>query len=758
LIELRERLIRHPPFTLSTFLPGYGQSQFMLSEYFPLLASKCWRPSSASLLVLAAISLAAPAAAQEMAGEGFSDNSEARLQRAIDPDAPEALASTPIEGELSSINARSIFLREEFDRFAPRNALDMARQVPGFAIRGGDGARGLGQADANVLINGRRISGKSNGPVETLQRIPVDDVVRLELVDGASLDIGGLSGQVLNVITKSSGRIAGQFRVAPQFRSRGTPARLFEGSVGIAGGGAKEEWNLALRNNAGRFGNDGPAVLLDGDGVLFETRADRANFNSDRVTLSGGYTRNADNGNVLNLNGELLGLIFRETETSRQNNLVVPIMRDRLLRISRDQRGVELGADYQFAAGPGQLKIIGLHRFESTPSLTRVETSFSDGRPMTGSEFSRDTKEGESIARSEYTFAGGGGNWVAALEGARNFLDVESELLLRDAAGVLQPAPLPGASARVVEDRADGGLTYSRALASTLQFQASAGGEFSRISQSGPFGLTRDFWRPKGFVALDWKASQTLNLAGRMERAVGQLNFFDFIARVDLDLDRADGSNANLVPPQSWVYEVEASLRLGAFGNANLRGFYEDIEDIVDQIPLAGGGQAVGNLPAAKRYGVNGDLTLLSDGFGWSGSRFDLRFAFRGSEVIDPLIETPRELSNNETINLRGNLRHDFPDKVWAMGGAFDWQDFAPVVRLDEISRRSFSFGMASAFVEHKNIAGMTMRGSVANLLNRSNFFDRTVFSDRSAGLINFSESRDRRFGTIFTLEIEGSF
>jgi hypothetical protein len=212
------------------------------------------------------------------------------------------------------------------------------------------------------------------------------------------------------------------------------------------------------------------------------------------------------------------------------------------------------------------------------------------------------------------------------------------------------------------------------------------------------------------------------------------------------------------VPPQSWVYEVEASLRLGVFGNANLRGFYEDIEDIVDQIPLVGGGQAVGNLPAAKRYGVNGDLTLLSDGFGWNGSRVDLRFAFRGSEVIDPLIATPRELSNNEIINLRGNLRHDFAGKVWAMGGAFDWQDLAPVVRLDEISRRSFSFGMASAFIEHKNIGGMTMRGSVANLLDRSNFFTRTVFSDRSAGLINFSESRDRKFGTIFTLEIEGSF
>ena len=130
----------------------------------------------------------------------------------------------------------------------------MARQVPGFAIREGGGARGLGQADTNVLINGRRISGKSNGPVDALRRIPVEDVVRLELVDGASLDIGGLTGQVLNVVTQSSGRVAGQFRYSPQFRSFGTPARLLNGSVALAGGGAKTDWTLALENDSQRRG------------------------------------------------------------------------------------------------------------------------------------------------------------------------------------------------------------------------------------------------------------------------------------------------------------------------------------------------------------------------------------------------------------------------------------------------------------------------------------------------------------------------
>ena len=195
-------------------------------------------------------------------------------------------------------STRSTFQPADFARFAPRSAFDMARNVPGFSIQEGDGARGLGQADTNVLINGRRISGKANGPSEALRRIPPEDVVRLELVDGASLGIGGLTGQVLNVVTSASGRVSGQFRYNPEFRSFGTPARLLNGSVALAGSGTKSEWNLALRNESNRRGNEGPEEVFDGTGTLVALRDEKANFNSDRLSLSGSFARTADNGNI----------------------------------------------------------------------------------------------------------------------------------------------------------------------------------------------------------------------------------------------------------------------------------------------------------------------------------------------------------------------------------------------------------------------------------------------------------------------------
>lgn len=698
-------------------------------------AKSALRTSVSALLVVA--TGAVPAAAQELA-------------------APELAPET--RPETGGATTRSTFMPADFARFAPRSAFEMARNVPGFSIREGDDARGLGQADANVLINGRRISGKANGPSEALRRIPPEDVVRLELVDGASLGIGGLTGQVLNVVTSASGRVSGQFRYNPEFRSYGTPARLLGGSVALAGSSAKSEWNVALRNESNRRGNEGPEQVFDAAGTLTALRDEQANFNSDRISLSGAFTRNADNGAILNLTGQVQGFVFREREISFQRPPGGSLLRTRLLRRTEDEINYEVGADYEFAAGPGRLKLIGYHRYEGSPFTNTVLTTFTDGRADQGSLFEQDADEGETILRSEYTFKAGGGSLVAALEGARNYLAIVSALSERDSAGVLRPVGLAGSTARVDEDRVDAGLTWSRPLARNLQLQLSGGGEYSRLSQSGPFGLTRAFWRPKGFAALDWKVAQNLNLAGRVERVVGQLDFFDFIATVDLDQEREDASNADLRPEQSWLYDVEASWRMGALGNLTVSAYLQNLVDVVDQVPLPGGGQAPGNLPSARLYGVEGQTTLLSDAVGWKGTRIDLTLGWNQSAVRDPLLGTQREVSGNELLKFEFRVRHDVPGSDWAFGTRGDWAKLARNVRLDEVSLNQPSFAQMFAFLENKDVAGMTMRARVGNLLNQRDRFERTVFSNRAAGQIAFSERRDRRFGTVFSFDIEGSF
>jgi hypothetical protein len=667
---------------------------------------------------------------------------------------------TPLEdADASAANTRATFTPADFANFAPRNALDIARQIPGFSIREGDGARGLGAADTNVLINGRRISGKSNGPVAALQRIPTEEVLRLELVDGASLDIGGLTGQVLNVITRTSGGLSGQFRYSPQFRTRLTPARLLDGEISVASSGAKSEWNAAFRSDESRQGNTGPELVFASDGTLIDERIETQRSKFQTLTLSGGYTRTADNANVLNLTGEVNGFFRRSEEVSLRSGSLSPVDRTRVFNDGEDEFNFEIGADYQFAVGDGRLKLIGYHRYEDSPTFDRVFTAFADDAPEEGTVFLRDADEGETIARTEYSIGVFGGDLLLSAEGVRNFLAIDSSLEVTDETGVLEPVLFEGASARVDEDRAELGATYSRQLAPGLQFQGSAGAEYSKLSQTGEAGLTRSFYRPKGFVALDWRASPRINLSGRIERVVGQLNFFDFIASVDLDQDRTDVTNAELVPQQSWVLELEATLGLGALGSFNIRPFYEDITDIVDQIPIEGGGQAPGNLPSAQFYGVDGTLTLLSEGLGWRGTRLDAEFFFTGSSIRDPLLGTTRQLSGNDTVRVGLDLRHDLQGTDWAVGGSANWDDNAPNTRLDEVALRTFSFpGFVSAFVENKDVAGLTLRANIANIAGRDDRFERTVFIDRRLGLVDFREERFRNFGTIFTLDIEGSF
>ena len=113
----------------------------------------------------------------------------------VPTEAPAPDAAQPVEG-------RRIYTPADFTRFAPKNAFDMLRNVPGFQIRENETLRGLGQQTGNILFNGERPSNKSDFFFIQLQRIPAANVSRIEIVDGSTLDIPGLSGQVAKIVFK----------------------------------------------------------------------------------------------------------------------------------------------------------------------------------------------------------------------------------------------------------------------------------------------------------------------------------------------------------------------------------------------------------------------------------------------------------------------------------------------------------------------------------------------------------------------------
>jgi outer membrane receptor for ferrienterochelin and colicins len=362
------------------------------------------------------------------------------------------------------------------------------------------------------------------------------------------------------------------------------------------------------------------------------------------------------------------------------------------------------------------------------------------------------------VLRSEYRWKAGKNDWQVSLEGALNFLDAESELfsLVNNA---YQPVPIPGATSRVEEKRAQSIVTYGRPLSDALSLQTTIGAEYSKLSQTGANGLTRSFVRPKGSVALTWKATPTFTVSSKLQRKVGQLSFFDFLASVDVQNGNNNSNNPQLVPPQSWLWENEANLSLGKAGSIKFKLDGELISDLVDQIPISATEEAVGNLSgSAKRLRgeINGSFVL--DAIGFKGAKLDAVLALQTTSVRDPLLLTNRPLSNRGRTYWSLDFRHDIPGSQWAWGlYAEDSRDNG-FYRLDYFGRDFRTGPFTLAFVEHKDVLGLKVRATVLNLIGQREGSSEIYYVGRRNGPVDFTRSSDFRYGRFFRLTVSGTF
>ena len=688
-----------------------------------------------------------------------------------------ARAQTAELGSLQprSENGRQNYEAAQFARFNPRTALDMVRQVPGFTIdTGNDDERGLGQADENVLINGARISGKNIDAFTFLGRISASNVVRIEIVDGATLSISGLSGQVLNLVTRAdeAGGLHGNFKWQPQWRRAGS--NWFAGEASVSGKLGKGDFTLSIDNDARRNGVEGPERITDRFGNLLFERDEVARYREDQPKLSGSYSRASEAGSVFNANAAYQLYRKRESVATDRTQAGQPDIFE-YYSSRENEWNAEFSADYQFPLGNGRLKLIGLQRFEHSPVSNFFGQTFFDGTtPPNGSRFDQVTDEGESILRAEYGWkTGGGTDWGVSAEGAYNFLDNEGSLAVLDAQGIFQPVPLTNADSKVTEYRGEVITSYGRPLADNLALQATLGGEYSKISQSGARGESRSFVRPKGSVALAWQPQPDLDLSLKVERSVGQLNFFDFVESVDVSQNNGNAGNPGLVPPQSWRAELEATQKLGPWGSLTVNIYGEKFGDIVDSIPITATTEARGNLDSATSYGVGLVSSLLFDPIGWEGAKLDFEGELRKSSLRDPLTGVHRRISDDKIFTYEVTFRQDIPNTNWAWGaGAEDFR-FSKFLRLDQTTKFRTGAPYTWAFVEHKNIFGLTVKAELGNLLGRSENFTRAAYGTilgqpgdldppfirgRRNGPLGFVEDRSREFGLIYRLTVSGSF
>ena len=652
-----------------------------------------------------------------------------------------------------------VYTPDYFTQFAPQTAADMVARLPGFEIRGNEGgARGFGEASLNILINGRRPSSKSSGANQILGRIPANNVTRIEIVDGASLDIPGLSGQVANIFAKT-GELSGSWEYALRFEE-GSQPQLGDGKVNFSGKRGNLELVGELNFGQFLFTEDGEETFFDGAGTVLQDREEKTGFNTQRPRANLNLTLERDNGHIANLN--LSG-------TRQNTNITVfetfedqtdPIFSGASEAINgSDRDSYEISGDYSLSAPllgrNGQLKFIGLHRgvnFDFTSGFL-----FDDGDPgQSESVFLREDEEREFIGRAEYSWqTGETSDWTASIEGALNTLESTTELTVD---GDTDPEDF----VEVDETRIQGNLSRSWALNDKTNLQVSIGAEYSEIDVPTSTQDALSFFRPKGLFSASRKLDDSWTIRGQVERTVGQLEFGTFVSTVGLVDGTATQGNDQIFPEQSWEAELELEKQnpTGLSGRATL--FYNLVEDPIEQIPFidADGtlNQGPGNLDTnATSYGVTANLTWVLDEV-LSGLRLTAEGALENSSIEDVVTLDDRNISRGRLWEYSLEGRWDIQDTPFALEAEMEQSRQADRFRIDERIDEIFRRPEFEVSIIHKDLFGMQWTATLQNILDFELRRERFIFDETRNGDLIQRELVRRQRGARFSLEITDTF
>ena len=619
-----------------------------------------------------------------------------------------------------------------FAAFKPGNANDMIGRLPGFTFNKGDDVRGFGGAAGNVLIDGERPSSKSVSLEQVLQRIPVSQVERIELIRGGApgIDMQGLP-VVANVVRKSGSTATGAF----QLMLKPYPESYVGVNPRIEGtwrsGGLSVDGLLSARRDRNTETGDGRITRRNAAGAVFQDGEFDAKVTSNVLQANGSaeYKRAADQFR-LNLSAERNDFDRREAALMLDTTLGRFSERSRT-KVRNDK--AEVGGDYQRTLAPwltGQL--IGLKTFKNerknaigqTRSPTQISTSDADS----GETILRGVL---SAVRSEtLRFEAGG-------EGAFNFLDARSTLTVAGA-----PVLLPSANVRVEERRAEGFVTATLKPHTKLSVETGLRWEVSTIRQTGGANQEKTLSFPKPRMIVSWSPNAASQLRLRLERTVGQLNFEDFAASAQLDAGTVNAGNPNLEPERAWLAEVAVERRFWNGGAAVLTVSHAKLQQVVDFIPIAGLFDAPGNIGDGWRQEAKLSLTLPLAKVGFDGASIRFTGTWRRSAVTDPVTGAKRRISNQRPFEGEVLATKSFPklNSSINLEGAFGYVE--TLYRIGEV-RRTQETPMWKLYWDWAARPDLIFRFQIENFTAKQRRRDRELFvGARSLGVINYAEKR----------------
>jgi len=662
-------------------------------------------------------------------------------------------------------DSRELYAPDYFARYGPQNAEDMVSQVPGFTLanrNGNNSQRGLGQGLGNLLINGKRPSTKDDGPVALLERIPANQVLRIEVLNEGSAELSGQSGKIVNVIAAEPKALSTTWKYEYHALEDGFNTPKFDismtGKVGTAAFTAGIDWS------GDQFPQWGRERLYTPSNTVYELRDETSNYFTRGTTANFNLAWDTDN---LIANVSLLIKQDKSTYEESSDRFSAGIDGSVGAQITavdykniEDEFSYELGGDYTQALGEGQLKIIGLLRRSSNED----HATFTD-LPMMGDHYLYQSfskpKESENILRAVYSFEPfDGHNFEWAGELVENKLATHSTYY-EDSGEGFTPLILGGSDTDVSEERAEVSLQYSSALSERLSIQTSLGSEYSQISVEGDEKRSESFVRPKGFLALSWAQNDDLRIRTRLERSVGQLDFYDFASSNNANDGTALGGNTALVPEQTWRAELSFEQQLGLGNSVTFTIFGQRIEDFITYMPMSGGGEGKGNLEYLDSTGLDLTATFNTEHWGITGGKLDLIAEIHSDEFEDPLTgDTLRYRRNGYSPEFyQLSFRQDLPRTPWAWGVILEERSGNITYRRNSLRDQDHSGIQAHRiFIEHKNLWGMVAKLEVEDLFGFTYENNQTFFTGDRGGEIERREVNERHSPWVARMSVSGTF
>lgn len=614
----------------------------------------------------------------------------------------------------------------------PSDAKAMIDRIPGFAFDGGGSVRGLAGAAGNVLIDGRRPASKSDSLSDVLARIPADQVIRIDVIRGGAPGIdmqrkpvvanvvrdprGGVSGTVTLSDQLTVGDDRHEAEVAADLAAR-LGAHVFEAAASYERGDSQER----RRTHRVRTAGDGRALM---DSQIASVKP------GEEIIGSAAYETALPVGDVrLNIRG------YREvSDVTERDEFALP----RGLGILREAyrgSGGEFGGRYVAPLGGGvELEALALRSWRS--NATR--TSSVNGAKTAG--YQRGDDSGETVGRAVLRFH----PWdelslETGLEAAFNWLEGDSALMV---GGAL--APVPGSQARVEERRGEGFATGVWQPSSVLAIEAGLRLEASVLNPGRGQEQALEFAKPS--AALTWTPSAQRLIRVRIEREVGQLNFNDFVASVNMYTGVVTAGAGLLAPTQTLRAEVAFEQQFGRRGALAAALRQEQMDDVIGLAPVAGPSglfDARSNVGSGYRQVLELNSTMPLDAGGIVGGLLKTGLKAVRTEVTDAATGERRGFSGQSALEWNAAFTQDLPawNATWGVNvsGASDKTSY----RFDgtEISGAE---PWASAFVDYSPRSDVTLRLEVNNLTGRSTWSEREVHGGlRHVADLVYAERRD---------------